>query len=136
MRLCEMDGCERKHWALGKCKAHYEQLKGRGGGPPRKCSVHICDEPTRRKRCNKHSNMNVRYMREYGITVDDYFLRIERQGGLCPVCRTRPARSLDHDHKTGELRDVLCTQCNVALGQMDDNPAWLRAAADYIERHR
>ncbi len=44
--------------------------------------------------------------------------------------------AIDHDHKTGQVRSLLCKKCNGVLGLVDDDPALLRAAADYIERHR
>ena len=45
--------------------------------------------------------------------------------------------SLDHDHQTGAFRGWLCRQCNLAIGNMMDNPALLRSAADYLEgKHR
>lgn len=40
---------------------------------------------------------------------------------------------IDHDHRTGEIRGVLCGGCNVALGSVRDNPATLRALAAYLE---
>lgn len=42
----------------------------------------------------------------------------------------------DHCHATGAVRDWLCRSCNAGLGLFRDNPAAMRAAADYIERHR
>ena len=61
---------------------------------------------------------------------------LEAQGGLCAVCRTAPAAHVDHDHGTGEVRELLCFNCNGGLDQFKDDPAVLRAAADYVERHR
>lgn len=58
-------------------------------------------------------------------------------GESCGICRRKPTarRRLDrdHDHKTGEMRGLLCARCNQALPSWC-NPAWLRAAADYLER--
>jgi hypothetical protein len=58
------------------------------------------------------------------------------QGGLCAICRAAPAGHVDHDHVTGAVRELLCFNCNGGLGQFRDDPAVLRAAADYVERHR
>jgi hypothetical protein len=43
---------------------------------------------------------------------------------------------MDHDHATDQLRDLLCTDCNIGLGCFGDDPARLRAAALYVESHR
>lgn len=48
----------------------------------------------------------------------------------------RAAPQVDHDHATGVVRALLCRACNTALGALRDDPALLRRAADYIERHR
>lgn len=74
--------------------------------------------------------------RRYGITAEDADLMLERQGGLCAICRAAPAAHVDHDHETGAVRALLCFNCNGGLGQFRDDPAVLRAAADYVEEHR
>lgn len=74
--------------------------------------------------------------RRYGITAADADAMFEAQGGLCAVCRAAPAVHVDHDHLTGSVRELLCFNCNGGLGQFRDDPAVLRAAADYVERHR
>jgi len=84
-------------------------------------------------------------MGKYGITPEEYQEMLARQGGLCAICKNaanpqgiRAASRLhiDHDHLTQVVRDLLCNSCNNGLGRFRDNPALLRAAADYIERHR
>jgi hypothetical protein len=56
----------------------------------------------------------------------------------CEVCgKTAPEHKrlhIDHDHKTGLFRGMLCHACNVALGQVSDNPHTLRRLADYVEK--
>jgi hypothetical protein len=42
---------------------------------------------------------------------------------------------VDHCHDSGKLRDLLCSRCNVALGQADDSPERLEAMAAYIRKH-
>jgi hypothetical protein len=49
------------------------------------------------------------------------------------VGETRP--HIDHDHKTGRVRALLCNTCNIGLGSFRDNAGLLRSAADYIEHH-
>lgn len=64
---------------------------------------------------------------------------VAAQGGRCAICADAMAenwRCVDHDHESGIVRALLCASCNAVLGLMKDNPAFLRAAADYIEEHR
>ena len=74
--------------------------------------------------------------RRYGITAADADAMLSEQDGLCAIFRQAPAAHVDHDHKTGAVRALLCFNCNGGLGQFKDDPAVLRAAADYVEEHR
>jgi hypothetical protein len=56
------------------------------------------------------------------------------QGGICDICKERPATHLDHCHTTGKIRGLLCTQCNTGLGMFFDRTDVLRAAIDYLNR--
>ena len=60
---------------------------------------------------------------------------LEEQGGVCAICKTAPAVHVDHDHATGAVRALLCFNCNGGLGQFKDDPAVLRAAAEYVTFH-
>jgi hypothetical protein len=73
--------------------------------------------------------------RRYGITAAEADHMLRRQAGLCAICRTAAAAHVDHDHETGAVRALLCFNCNGGLGQFKDDPAVLRAAADYVEEH-
>ena len=64
---------------------------------------------------------------------------VERQNGHCAICNEVPENqplAVDHDHKTGEVRELLCTSCNVGLGHFKDDPDLMQAAIEYIARHR
>ena len=76
--------------------------------------------------------------RARGLGVDDdrYHQMLEEQGGGCAICGTTPKTrrlNVDHDHRTGAVRGLLCHACNRFL-----LPRWtperLRVAANYIER--
>lgn len=74
----------------------------------------------------------------YGISAEQYKILYEAQGGRCAICRraTGATRRLavDHDHKTGEVRGLLCKPCNrYGLGMFArDNPEVFDRAADYL----
>jgi hypothetical protein len=73
--------------------------------------------------------------RRYGITAAEADLMLEQQGGLCAICGAATAVHVDHDHATGQVRALLCFNCNGGLGQFKDDPAVLRAAAEYVRFH-
>jgi Recombination endonuclease VII len=73
------------------------------------------------------------------LTREQYDEWRSRQNGHCKLCGheiSGKSAHTDHDHETGQLRDMLCYPCNQGLGCFKDDPGLLRAAADYIERHR
>lgn len=78
----------------------------------------------------------------YGLTSDDVARMLTAQGGLCAICASmlEPDKThglhIDHDHETKQIRELLCPGCNVGLGHFREDPQRLRAAADYIEKHR
>jgi hypothetical protein len=74
----------------------------------------------------------------YNITVAAYENLVASQNGLCRICgKTREENgrelSIDHNHKTGKVRGLLCIQCNAGLGNYRDDPDLLRAAIKYLE---
>jgi len=72
--------------------------------------------------------------RRYGITGADFDAMVEVQGGTCAVCDQKPEH-VDHDHKTGKVRGILCFNCNQALGNVRDDPDVLRGLIRYLRRH-
>ena len=77
----------------------------------------------------------------YSMTQEKYLNMEKEQKGVCYLCKnpsTTKKRVLvvDHDHETGKVRRLLCDKCNRGLGYFLDNPAVLRAAADYVEEFK
>jgi hypothetical protein len=76
----------------------------------------------------------------YGVTREQVFAMNDEQGGCCKICRVpfrvgrRP--DLDHCHATGQVRGLLCTDCNTGLGHFRDDPRHLLAAAIYLVESR
>lgn len=76
--------------------------------------------------------------RQYDITLLQYDEMLRQQSGSCAICgKKRPGGGgrfhIDHDHKTGKIRGLLCSNCNRALGLMQDNFEILSAAARYLK---
>jgi len=74
--------------------------------------------------------------RRYGIGQAEVDAMIQAQGGLCAACKTDEPKHVDHDHKTGRVRGMLCSLCNQALGNVRDEISRLRGLIDYLHRDR
>jgi hypothetical protein len=76
--------------------------------------------------------------KRYGITLEDYAALLASQGGRCAVCGTSdPGKQtwhIDHCHKTGVVRGVLCGRCNRSIGAFEDDPELLAKAVAYLTR--
>lgn len=85
---------------------------------------------------NKRRYRDKYYQNEYNITISDYDLLLEKQNEVCAICKDRcksgKMLAVDHCHKTGKIRGLLCTKCNTGLGNFNDNRQFLLLAADYI----
>lgn len=82
--------------------------------------------------------------KSFGITLDIYKALLKAQKNRCAICEREETAMLhgkvkklavDHDHKTGAIRGLLCSACNTALGKFQDNKELLLKAALYLEEH-
>jgi hypothetical protein len=78
--------------------------------------------------------------RRFGITLEEYLAMESAQEGLCAICgRPEPSgknMAVDHCHKTGKVRGLLCHLCNRSLGGFGDDPEVVRAALTYLLKKR
>jgi len=75
-------------------------------------------------------------MRRYGLDQQQAEVAlVAQQGGLCDICGRLRRLIVDHDHRTGAARGMLCSPCNVRLeGTIDHPERWLRKAEAYATR--
>jgi hypothetical protein len=66
--------------------------------------------------------------RRYGITLDER----NAMGDRCYICGSQYDLHVDHDHRTGKVRGILCRRHNLGLGHFDDDPLMLLRAVDYL----
>jgi hypothetical protein len=69
----------------------------------------------------------------YGIGQAQVTTMLMVQGGVCDICGGPDPQHVDHDHRTGEVRGILCFNCNGGLGQFRDNPVFLAEAITYLK---
>jgi hypothetical protein len=86
-------------------------------------------------------NRDSKLRKAYGISLEDYTEMLSEQDGCCAICRRhhslfRRKLSVDHDHKTGAVRGLLCKDCNTSLGQFNDDVDTLLTAISYLNKYK
>lgn len=92
------------------------------------------DESYRRDNPEAVKSSKLKY--RYGITLEEKEKMIDNQGGKCAVC-DRPIigkSCVDHNHQTGQVREILCGLCNTGLGAFGDNVEILKNAINYLQK--
>ena len=87
------------------------------------------------KACHVKNSQASRYMRLYRITEDEYDKILKFQNGRCAICQKVPKTnklSVDHCHRTGLIRGLLCWKCNNAIGKFNDDQNLLWSAFVYL----
>ncbi|WP_425394616.1 endonuclease VII domain-containing protein [Actinoplanes rectilineatus] len=77
-------------------------------------------------------------LKKYDLTVEQLRALVEAQGNRCAICLRPPVGEnldIDHCHKTGKVRALLCRHCNTALGLFAENHERLLKAAEYLRNH-
>lgn len=101
---------------------------------------------TRWRRANPDRHIDNHRAWKYGLPRGAYAEMLKAQRGRCAACRKPEtvranhggrlkSLAVDHCHKTGKVRDLLCARCNSILGLAQDSPRRLRAAIAYLARH-
>ncbi len=86
---------------------------------------------------NPHKEREYYLKRKYGITPKEYNEMYDKQYGKCAICGVHQSElervfCVDHDHKTGEIRGLLCNDCNSVLGYCKDNQFILLKSIEYL----
>lgn len=134
------------HCAKGLCSSCYQMLKASEAGrktinkdaldkakriveghEERKAQAKKAKQIARYKRKNskRHADKGWRWVtlkHRYGITKEEYISMLEGQGGGCALCGVPESEKtlyVDHCHKTGKVRGILCPKCNTTVGQIE-----------------
>lgn len=88
--------------------------------------------------------LNSRLKKIYGITAEEYELMLNDQNGLCAICGKQEKAgnqyqevkrlAVDHCHKTGNIRGLLCTNCNTRLATLEDE-VYVKSAMKYLAKY-
>lgn len=134
-------------------KSEFYADKRTKSGLTRRCRTHYSRKSYESRKKSDRPHARAEYIRNvqlrtiYGISQAEYDEMAAAQDHRCAVCRkpetaksnrTESVRklSVDHCHRTGRVRALLCSECNTGLGKFRDDPELLRQAAVYLEAHR
>lgn len=77
--------------------------------------------------------------RTFGLTLEEYDQMFEEQNGVCAICGriNDNGRRLcvDHNHTTGQVRALLCTNCNTAIGLLNEDKQRISSVIDYLDKY-
>jgi predicted transcriptional regulator YheO len=127
-----------------KCRTEFQTKAkvGRGFSYCRSCcsekrKLEWKNNKTRIAAQNKASHIK----RLYGLSKQEYENLLNSQSGMCAICNTDRSTkegwrslSVDHCHKTGKVRGLLCQNCNTSLGKFQDNIQILMRAIEYLKK--
>lgn len=109
---------------------------------------------SRRRRNRNNAQLPIirrkqRFKRRYGLSQDKVLELLEKQNYECAICHVelqnpfeldededKALPIVDHDHRDGHVRGLLCSACNTGLGQFEDNPHFVRNAYYYLKEDR
>lgn len=137
LRAFYANGKDREHGRAWECK---DCTKARSALRQRELREQL--RPAHQQASRDHQRRFV--ARSLGLTWEDLQAMEQRQVGLCAICgraevatyrgRVR-ALAIDHDHHTGKVRELLCSNCNRGLGHFQEDSDVLLAAVAYLARH-
>jgi hypothetical protein len=88
---------------------------------------------------NLNRNKNTRLNKSYGISLEQYLQMLEKQENKCAICDIKLTKDrhtcVDHCHSTNKIRGILCTNCNILLGQAKDSIKILKSAQKYLNKY-
>ena len=122
---------------IKKLEAFNKSNKSKDG---RRQKCRLCEKAYRERPEVKQQRYERDLFNKYGITIKEYNEMFEEQEGCCKVCNSHQMNfntslAVDHNHKTGEVRGLLCSSCNTALGLLGDNPVVVESALNYLKEN-
>ncbi len=148
-QICAMVDCDRPRHAKGMCQKHYLRdwaLRNREKAKGYARTSYLANREERLEYQRRYreenreqylaTNRDWHLRTKFGINLEEYERCVRDQDGCCAICdepQTGDRKlAVDHDHETGEVRALLCTRCNVAIGLLRDDPVLAERVAGYL----
>ena len=89
---------------------------------------------------NKENRKIYQLKRRFRISIEEYNQMFNKQNGRCAICgihqlKLKRTLCVDHNHKTKEIRELLCVNCNIGIGHLKENPFILLKTIKYLKKH-
>jgi hypothetical protein len=140
MKRCSRCNREKKITCKGMCANCYKTV-WRQSNPHQQAKARVYTAKSNDAK-GPEWRFNRSLIYKHGITIEDYYRILAKQKGKCAICRTeKPGHSrmlffcVDHDHKTGKVRGLLCDDCNLGIGKLKDSRGNLLRAWRYLRHH-
>jgi hypothetical protein len=128
----KMRGYWKKYYAANRAKRLENSKKWRKNNPDK-----LKAQRAKYHRDNPHKTYLWSLKTRYGLSQHQYREMLSKQQGLCAICGDLMKKiNVDHDHKTGKVRGLLCFTCNSMLGCSKDNQNLLSAGVAYLQKHK
>ena len=123
-------------------KKHLDKIVGQYNGNWNKSQRKTRDKRNRTIEDRRRTHLKT----TYGLTLEDYEEMLSKQDGKCAICqvsqdisidrrgRVKSTLYIDHCHKTGKVRGLLCSLCNNGLGNFRDSDELLNKAVEYLKK--
>lgn len=123
------DAAKKKEYDLARYHTNSEAILAAA-------SVKYWADPEKARRYQREHKKPGAYLKPYGLTIEDYNRMFLEQRGACSICNKKEEKlCVDHDHKTGKVRGLLCLKCNFGLGFLQDSKILLSSACKYLDKH-
>lgn len=140
LAACIKCGASRKAQAKSKlCRQCWDMVRSKNKFPAsHKQAYH---KEWRRLNWDQYRKSQLKWiLKQGGCTPEQYETLLIEQGGACKICGKIPGHqglsdtrlNVDHDHKTGKFRGLICNRCNKALGMVDDSIEILQKMQEYL----
>ena len=116
-----------------KCRAEAEHKRRQNKEYRKKVKAYKSDPK------NKRQTKNMALQRLFGISIEKFDKMLKEQNYVCAICFQKETNlkrenlSVDHCHKTGKVRGLLCSNCNHGIGMLKDNIGILENAIKYLK---
>jgi hypothetical protein len=127
-----------------KNKQHYLLNRKRILSYKKKYAENNKDKVNESRKRSRQKNKDYHYLKKYKLTKDQYYQMLEQQNYRCLICLEEEKiqqngrklnLAVDHCHKTGQVRGLLCASCNTSLGKFNDDISLLQKAIDYLRSY-